>query len=123
MRKILIFTLIFLSAKIVYGLSIFEPSIECTVIKVHAITTFSSIKDFPKLYQSINNNPVKSTLRIAGLTFPNIKPETMLKTDTFERILIADGVDSFLLDLNGKPISRNGSLKKNGKLLADVTCH
>lgn len=123
MLKMLFFILIFMHFNPLYGFNIFEPVIECTIIKVHATTTFSSIRKFPKLYQSINNNPTKSILRIAGETFLNIKPETLIKTSNFERILIANGADDFVLDLNGKPISRNGVLKKNGKLLADLTCH
>ena len=105
------------------GFSLFEPSIECTVIKVHTTTDIMGIPEFPKLYQSVNNDPLRSILKIAGTVFPGAKPKTHLNTDKFEKISILLQNKILELELHGKPISRNGFLKVDGKLLADVTCH
>ena len=40
--------------------------------------------------------------------------ETVLKTGSYERILILHDTGTLELELNGKPISRNGVLKENG---------
>ncbi len=78
---------------------------------------------FPKQYQSINNDPFDSKLVVAGQSFPLVNPKTLLKTETFERIQIDLAKDILELELEGKPLSRQGTLKINGKVVADVTCH
>jgi hypothetical protein len=105
------------------GLSVLEPRIECTVIKVHTSVRTLGFDKFPKLYDSINNNPLKSKLLIAGREIRNLNPETVLKTDSYERISIIHETGTLELELNGKPISRNGVLKENGVVLGKVTCH
>ncbi|MBL7557372.1 MAG: hypothetical protein JNM24_16205 [Bdellovibrionaceae bacterium] len=106
-----------------YGFSVLEPSIECTVIKVVSTTAAFDQSEFPKLYQSINNDPVNSILNMAGKRFLKVKPKTVFKTQNYEKISIDIENNTFELQLNGKPISRNGTLAVNGKLLAKVTCH
>jgi hypothetical protein len=98
----------------IVGLNVLEPSIECTVIKVNSSIPLLGFDNFPKLYDSINNNPLKSKLLIAGREFPKLNPETILKTETYERISIIHDRGTLELVLNGKPISRNGVLKENG---------
>ncbi len=105
------------------GLSVLEPNIECTVIRVHTSVRTLGFDKFPKMYDSINNNPLKSKLLIAGREFPKLNPETVLKTESYERISIVHETGTLELELNGKPISRNGILKENGVVLARVTCH
>ena len=101
----------------------FEPSIECTVIKILAIQSVFGIGKFPKLYQSINNNPLSSKLFIAGKEFSKLNPVSYLKTENYEKISIESGGDHLGLELKGKPISRNGTMTVNGVMIADVTCH
>ena len=112
-----------LIVSLAYGFGLFEPSIECTVIKVHSTAKALGQTKFPKLYQSIYNDPMTSTLIIAGKKLLGVKPETLLKTDNFEKISIIVEAKTLELELKGKPISRNGILKFEGKLLAEVTCH
>ncbi len=122
MRNTLL-TLLLIIGNIAEGYDFFEPSIECTVIKVHShIHAFGQSK-FPRLYQSINNQPSKETLTIASKSLPGVRPKTIFKTENFEKISIVIGIQNFELELKGKPISRNGVLKVDGKILADVTCH
>lgn len=122
MRSIALFLLLVKFTN-VHGFGLFEPTIECTVIKVVSTTTVFGIVEFPKLYQSINNDPLKSVLHIAGKKLPKVKPKTVFKTDNFEKISIITENDNFELQLHGKPVSRNGTLTANGKILAEVTCH
>ena len=119
----LLFVSILLIIEIAHGFQLFEPSIECTVIKVHSTKNVLGHPKFPLLYQSINNNPTKSVLIIAGKKLPGVVPKTILKTDNFEKISIVIENKNIELELKGKPISRNGTLKLDGELLADVTCH
>lgn len=105
------------------GLSVLEPSIECTVIKVHTSIQTLGFDRFPKLYDSINNQPLKSKLLIASREFSKLNPETVLKTESYERISIIHDAGTLELELNGKPISRNGVPKENGVVLGKVTCH
>ena len=121
-KKLLCATFL-LTTNIAFGINLLEPSIECTVIKVHFSEKMLGFAKFPVLYQSINNDPIKSRLLIGGREFPGLNPETLWKTETFEKISIHHGGGNLELELNGKPISRNGFLKENGKVLADVTCH
>ena len=69
------------------------------------------------------NDPIKSILHIAGKKLPMVKPKTIFKTETFEKIFIYTENSNFELQLKGKPISRNGTLAVNGKILAEVTYH
>jgi hypothetical protein len=78
---------------------------------------------FPVLYQSINNDPLSSALFIAGKEFSKINPVSDWKTEDYEKISIHSDQDDLVLELLGKPISRKGSLRLNGKIVADVTCH
>ncbi|MBT7610010.1 MAG: hypothetical protein HN576_09650, partial [Bacteriovoracaceae bacterium] len=55
--------------------------------------------------------------------FTNLIPKTISKTEIFEKILIKHKSGQLELEINGKPISRNGYLKESGKLIADITCH
>lgn len=107
----------------VYCFNLSEPSIECTVVKVHSTKRSFGFDQFPKLYQSINNNPLESKLFIAAKEFSKIDPVTLIKTESYERISIVSGSENLLLELNGKPISRNGTMKINEIKVADVTCH
>ncbi len=106
-----------------YGFSPLEPSIECTVIKVLKQQDIGNLKKFPKLYSSIYNNPVASSLFIAGLEFKNTDPVSQIKTAIFEKVMISIEEQELVLELNGKPISRNGVLKLGSIVLAKVTCH
>ncbi len=101
----------------------FEPSIECTVIKVLSTKSVFGISKFPKLYQSFNNDPLSSKLFIAGKEFSKLNPVSDLKTEIYEKISIDSGRDHLVLELKGKPISRNGTMAVNGVIIADVTCH
>ena len=103
--------------------SAIEPRIECTVIKVLATRTVFGINRFPKLYQSINNDPLTSKLFIAGKEFSRLNPVSDFKTETYEKISISAGSEQLGLGLKGKPISRNGTMTFNGLTLANVTCH
>ena len=121
---IIIFTIYsFLWSDQAFAFSHFEPSIECTVIKVHGTQNAFGLAQFPVLYQSINNNPLSSALFIAGKEFSKINPVSDWKTDDYEKISIHSGQDDLGLELFGKPISRKGSLRLNGSIVADVTCH
>lgn len=108
---------------VTFALSIFEPSVECTVIKVISPQSVFGINKFPELYQSINNNPQTSKLIVGKRELKTIDPVSVVKTDNYEKILIKEGSDELVLELNGKPISRNGTMTINGKLAAKVTCH
>ena len=117
------FFLVLLCLKKSLGFTLFGPSIECTVIKVYSTTKALGFDEFPKLYQSINNDPLSSNLVIAGKKNIGVKPEILIKTDNFEKITISINNDKLELHLNGKPLSRNGTLSINGKVLAEITCH
>lgn len=119
----LVFSLIFVYTIHLSAFSPFEPSIECTVIKIFATQKAFGFSKLPTIYQSINNNPISSTLFIAGREFPKLDPVSELKTETYEKISIKSGNDQLELELRGKPISRNGKLTVNGQVVADVTCH
>jgi hypothetical protein len=103
--------------------TLFEPSIECTVINVIAPQQVFGIKKFPELYQSINNDPVASRLRVGKAELFKSDPVSVVKTESFEKIIIKHGTDQLELELKGKPLSRNGTMTINGKLAAEVTCH
>ena len=102
---------------------IFGPDISCTVIKVHSQIKILGLKKFPSLYQSIYNNPITSTFRIGKIQFDKIVPKTIVKNDRYEKIIISHAEGQLELELNGRPMSRNGTLKESGKLIADITCH
>lgn len=102
---------------------IFEPSIECTVVKVHSTRKVFGFESFPKLYQSINNDPTSSKLMIGGKEFSKINPVSTFKTENYEKIMIDSGTDQLGLELKGKPLTRNGTMTVNGANMADVTCH
>ena len=120
-NNVLLVNILFCS--VTFALSIFEPSVECTVIKVISPQSVFGIKKFPELYQSINNNPQTSKLIVGKRELKTIDPVSVVKTDNYEKILIKEGSDELVLELNGKPISRNGTMTINGKLAAKVTCH
>jgi hypothetical protein len=122
MRYLLFIGLICI-AETTLGFNVLGPNIECTVVKVHSTARVLGDSKFPKLYQSINNDPTKSDLVIAGKKLSGISPTTIFKTDTLEKISIEIEASKIELELKGKPISRNGTLRLDGKLLADVTCH
>lgn len=105
------------------AVTLFEPSIECTVIKVIEPQKVFGFKKFPELYQSINNNPQTSKLRVGKLELSNVDPVSAVKTESYEKILIKQNSDQLELELKGKPLSRNGTMTINGKLAAEVTCH
>lgn len=106
-----------------YGFSPIEPSIECTVIKVLKQQDIGKFKKFPQLYTSINNNPATSRLFIAGVEFKSSDPISQIKSEVFEKIMISVEKSELILELHGKPVSRNGDLKLGSLLLAKVTCH
>ncbi len=54
--------LLILNSFAVAGDWTFEPSIQCTVVKVHSNIAILGFNSFPKLYQSINNDPITSKL-------------------------------------------------------------
>jgi hypothetical protein len=116
-----ILTLFFSQLALAFGM--FEPSIECTVIKVYSTTKAFGFDKFPKLYQSINNDPLSSKLIIAGKEFSKLSPISIIKTETYEKISISSEQDQLSLELSGKPISRNGTMMFNGVKVASVTCH
>jgi hypothetical protein len=106
-----------------FAVSLFEPSIECTVIKVIEPQSVFGISRFPELHQSINNNPQTSKLIVGKKELLKVDPVSVVKTDRYEKILIKEGNSELILELKGKPISRNGTMAINGKLAAEVTCH
>ncbi len=69
------------------------------------------------------NNPVASKLFISGTEFKNTDPVSQIKTATFEKVMIPVEEQELVLELNGKPISRNGVLKLGTMALANITCH
>lgn len=103
--------------------SIFAPSIQCTVIKVHSTSNILGQKAFPKLYQNISYNPIRGIFILGSNKFKNLIPKTILKTNNLERILIKYKQGQLELQIHGKPISRNGILKQGQNTLADITCH
>lgn len=102
---------------------LFGPSIECTVVKVKNPIAAFGFKKFPKLYSSIYNSPNEDILKISDKPFKGVKPISSFKTETFEKIQIDIGKETLTLELSGKPLSRNGVLRVNGKDVAEVTCH
>lgn len=106
-----------------YGFSPVEPSIECTVVKVLKQQNLADFRNFPKLYTSINNDPVTSRLFVAGVEFKDADPVSQIKTETYEKIIMRVGKSELTLEVNGKPISRSGILKSGSIELAKVTCH
>ncbi len=118
---VLVSSIIFAMHSFAFG--VFEPSIECTVIKVHLTRKVFGFESFPKLYQSINNDPTSSKLMIGGKEFSKINPLSTIKTENYEKIVIDSGADQLGLELKGKPVSRNGTMTVNGATVADVTCH
>ncbi len=123
MRRAICFLFLFLCSRVTNGFGVFEPTIECTVIKVHSKGSIWGITKFPQLYQTINNDPLKSRLHIARQLIRGVIPRSIWKIDGYEKILIRDVRDSLELEIHGKPLSRNGTLKVNGTLVANVTCH
>lgn len=113
----------FLVCLISNAFALLEPSIECTVIKVIEPQKAFGIKKFPELYQSINNDPQSSRLRVGKLELSKVDPVSAVKTESYEKILIKQDSDQLELELKGKPLSRNGTMTINGKLAAEVTCH
>ncbi len=104
-------------------IDIFEPNIECTVVKVLSSRAALGFSRFPILYQSINNKPLTSILIIGGHEFVNLNATTDIKTDSYEKISINTNEGPLVIELHGKPISRNGTLSLNGQVLAHITCH
>lgn len=117
--------LIFLSilANANYELPVAEPRIECTVVKILSSKTKFSRTGFPKLYDSIFNDNLKSQLFIGGKEFTNLSPQRTFKGESLEKIKIMNKAERMDLEIKGKPISRNGTLSINGKLVANITCH
>ena len=113
----------YLYFNIANGFSPTEPSIECTVVKVLKQQNIGQLKKFPKLYTSINNNPITSKLSISGVEFKDTDPVSQIKTESYEKIILPVEKFELTLELNGKPISRNGVLKSGSLVLAKVTCH
>lgn len=106
-----------------YGINLIEPQIQCTVVKVISTVNIFGIKKFPALHQSINNDPIESTLHIGRVRLAKVQPFTMFKSKLVEIISIRDGNQQLDLELNGKPMSRQGVIKYNGAVLAELTCH
>jgi hypothetical protein len=100
-----------------------EPDVQCTIVKVHRREKLAGVKKFPSLYQTINNDPVTSRFFIAGRELQDANPETLFKSAEAETISIKTSTISIVLELKGRPISRHGDLKINGKKTAEVTCH
>lgn len=119
----LLFSFIFLIYVDLSAFELFEPSIECTVVSVLKQRNIGQLKKFPKLYTSINNNPATSKLVISGIEYKNVDPVTKVKTDSFELILIKIDQSELILELTGKPISRNGTLNFGLVELGKITCH
>ena len=118
-----LFSIVFLFCLSLSSFELLEPSIECTVVKVINQIDIDRLKKFPKLYTSINNQSATSRLVISGKEFKNIDPVTKIKTDSFESIVIKIEQSELIIELKGKPISRNGSLKFGLIELAKITCH
>lgn len=123
MNKFFISIAIIFSVLSAKAFDLFEPSIECTVIKVNKQVSAFGFKKFPKLYSGIFNQPNGNNLKISGESFKGIRPITKFKTEVFERIQIDIGEDVMLVELHGKPLSRNGNLLVNGVEVGKVTCH
>jgi len=121
--KLFLVIFIFWSSQTFGFISIFEPNIECTVIKVHSEIKALGFKKFPTLYLSINNKPIDSKLLIGKKKFDRLSPKTVIKTESYEKIIIKHDEGQLELELKGKPMSRNGTLSESGKLIADITCH
>jgi len=115
--------ILFIASSAASALNVLEPHVQCTVVKVHSVLDVFGIKNFPSLYQSLNNHPSEKTMHIANVSLNNIKPITTYKSETLELITIQNGSQKLELELHGKPISRQGVLKSNGVLLAELTCH
>ena len=100
-----------------------EPDVECIVIKVNSTVKLQTLGIFPKQYQSINNDALYSRLRIGKFELPEVNPVQIEESGNISRIAITmDGAKIELL-LQGPPMSRNGPLSVNGKILGSVTCH
>lgn len=119
----LLFSLVALFCVDLSAFELLEPSIECTVVKVLKQANIGQLKKFPKLYASINNNPSTSKLVISGIEYKNVDPVTKIKTENFESIVIKVEQSELILELTGKPISRNGTLKFGLIELGKITCH
>ena len=104
-------------------LSILEPSIQCTIVKVHSKIEILGFKNFPQLHQSINNDPLTSKLSIAGKEFEKLNPKSVMKIQDKEEIMIKHNGGQLKIVLAGKPMARSGTLKESGQLIADITCH
>ena len=118
-----LFLAIIVFCSVAFAISPFEPSIECTVIKIIEPQPVFGINKFPKLYQSINNNPQTSKLIVGEKELLHTDPVSVIKTVDYEKLTIALNQDQLVLELKGRPISRNGTMTINGKLAAEVTCH
>jgi hypothetical protein len=115
--------ILFLYCGDLMAFEVLEPSIECTVVKVLNQRDIGQLNKFPNLHAVINNKPATSKLVISGIEFKNIDPVTILKTENYERILIKVEQSELILELTGKPISRNGKLKFGPIELGKITCH
>jgi len=115
------FVIILVSKIFAFGL--IEPDIQCTVTKVIKSQDVFGLSNFPKKYDAIANNGMLSKLAIRMKPFKSESPFTILKEGLREKILIKkDGVE-IIIDVKGKPMSRQGTLNTNNELVAEITCH
>jgi len=105
------------------GLGLIEPDIQCTVTKVIKAQDVLGLKNFPKKYDAIVNNGMLSKLSIRSKPFKSEAPSTIFKEGLREKILIKKDGAELIIDVKGKPMSRQGTLKINNELVAEVTCH
>ena len=106
-----------------YELPVGEPRIECTVVEILSNKKKFGKTSFPKLYDIVYNDNLKSQLFIGGKEFTHLNPQRTFKGESLEKIKIQDQAERIDLEIKGKPISRNGILKINGKWVANITCH
>ena len=119
-RVIIVYCLIYSTC---FAVQLFEPSIQCTVVKVYSTKKILGFQYFPRKFHTINNVPHTSKLSIGKKEFKKLNPRSISKTLETEIIMIDTGNGKLELKLTGKAMSRTGELKISGEILADLTCH
>lgn len=105
------------------AIGLVEPDIQCTVTKVIKSQNIMGFKSFPKKYDAIANNGMLSKLSVRAKPFKSEPPFSILKEGLREKILIKKDSNEMIIDVKGKPMSRQGTLKINNELVAEMTCH
>ncbi len=116
-----ILAIILISRVLAFGLIV--PDIQCTVTEVIKSQVVFGFKDFPQKYDAIANNGMLSKLAIRMKPFKSDPPYTIFKKGLREKILIKKNGKEMVIDIKGKPMSRQGTLSINNELVAKVTCH